>query len=439
MSSAAILFIRDGSWRLGALFGRDLRVENLDFPACGDPGALAEAARAKLSELCRLRNPLVLAAPSSWCLAAPLNAVDMPRRHRRQAMKYLLEEHLPVAAEDLLPAFIGEPPNVLGIGVLRDRIEPLYAALIASDLPITAVVPASLLALQEAQRRSDLPIDAWVDAHDGRTEILLLREGQPAAWHVVAAQSKAIQLIISHDEKQLRREPTVAATDEASAVLRLHGAGPCGSASELLVRAAQRSAGAWANLRPALAGQDTALGRIRMPLAAAAASLATLLVVFAAANLLTTVRSRSIEREALAQQRTFFESVAPDQSAPINVRSRLESMARELSATRRGTGVVPHRAEAFTGLHAILSRLPADVRLRVAEIRLDGHRLYVEGQTRSHADAEALAVAIRTGKSGPALAVDPPRSDALRDRGVTFSLQGHVVAAPATDGPRGAP
>jgi hypothetical protein len=55
----------------------------------------------------------------------------------------------------------------------------------------------------------------------------------------------------------------------------------------------------------------------------------------------------------------------------------------------------------------------------VLELRLDGGRLYLDGQVRHHTDADRIAAGLRQ-RGG--LTVDPPRTQNLRDAGVGFTL-----------------
>jgi hypothetical protein len=76
-----------------------------------------------------------------------------------------------------------------------------------------------------------------------------------------------------------------------------------------------------------------------------------------------------------------------------------------------------------------MTHLPAGVRFRVTEIRLDDNTFTLEGETRSHSDAEAIAAALRR-RSG--FSVASPRTEQRPGRGVGFTLTGGVAApAPA--------
>jgi hypothetical protein len=70
--------------------------------------------------------------------------------------------------------------------------------------------------------------------------------------------------------------------------------------------------------------------------------------------------------------------------------------------------------------------LPADVRFRVYEVRMDDGSFTLEGEARSHGDAELLAASL--GKR-PGFVVEPPRTEQHLGRGVAFTLNGTLDGA----------
>jgi hypothetical protein len=67
------------------------------------------------------------------------------------------------------------------------------------------------------------------------------------------------------------------------------------------------------------------------------------------------------------------------------------------------------------------------MRLRIVELRVSPAEIYIEGQVRSHGDAEAL----RAGLAAAGIALDLPQTERLAAGGVSFTL----VGLPATEGP----
>ena len=67
-------------------------------------------------------------------------------------MLYRLEEHLPVAAEEVVADFVPpadrEAPSQLGVAIERRLLDPIVAAVEAAGLRVGAICPAALLVLQ---------------------------------------------------------------------------------------------------------------------------------------------------------------------------------------------------------------------------------------------------------------------------------------------------
>ncbi len=67
----------------------------------------------------------------------------------------------------------------------------------------------------------------------------------------------------------------------------------------------------------------------------------------------------------------------------------------------------------------LLTALPMETRFRVVEVQIEPDRLGLEGQARSHGEAEGIAASLRT---LPDWQVNPPSTHSLRERGVAFSV-----------------
>jgi hypothetical protein len=102
------------------------------------------------------------------------------------------------------------------------------------------------------------------------------------------------------------------------------------------------------------------------------------------------------------------------------VKSRLKSELTRLSGLSGANSELPERASALESLRLITSSLPANVRLRILEMRLDPSGVYVEGQVQNHSDAELIVKALK--KAG--LDMTSPRTEQLAGGGVSFTLLG---------------
>lgn len=192
---------------------------------------------------------------------------------------------------------------------------------------------------------------------------------------------------------------------------------------EGVVRAAELVLGGslrlWIDLRrDALAASDR-YRAVRLPLAAAYAAAVCLTVIACIALLWRAHRYSQMTAAYENRQASLFQVLFPNQGNPGLVRPRLESEEQRLLGLGGEASDLPPQPSAILLLHQALSRLPADLRYRILSLRLTDNRLYVEGQARTHGDAERIAAALRTNGG---FRVEPPRTELLPPGGVAFTL-----------------
>src|SRR5688500_10313053 len=92
-----------GTWHVA--FVSDKSAPPIDTGVTID--AAPEAVAEKIFELCASKaSRLTLAVPTAWCLCASVSTDELPRTDRHEALRYRLEEKLPVPAEDVVADFI---------------------------------------------------------------------------------------------------------------------------------------------------------------------------------------------------------------------------------------------------------------------------------------------------------------------------------------------
>jgi hypothetical protein len=100
----------------------------------------------------------------------------------------------------------------------------------------------------------------------------------------------------------------------------------------------------------------------------------------------------------------------------------MESELRALrGVSQDGAPVTAASPPALVVLHDLLAALPADVRFQVSDVHIVGGQLSIEGQTRSHADADAIAERLR---AEGRLVLSDPRSEQLAEQRVSFVING---------------
>lgn len=436
--TAFTLFVSDQTWRIG-LAADEPAVLDVPPSEASDPASQAKAAAALLREKGYSGEGLIVAVPSAWSLCASIPTDGLPRRNRREAMLFRLEEKLPAAAEDMVADFVVHPNHALGVCLLLEKIELLVTELETAGIAVEAICPASLLALQEflSTGRNQEPC-AFLWGHEGQVELFFLSQGRPVAWFLVADDLEALKVPIALRllkttgplralavglGESLARELADMADIELTLGPSLSLPVAATSAAKALGHGHRQ---AWVNLRrDRLAVKDPAR-QIRRPLQVAFLAAAVFLASLAAA---TFYRAQSYRRMALkadARAMDIFRETIPNQPAPMDIRPRMESEARKVQAVSGQGSQIPRQPSALLVLREALRRLPDDVRFRLLDIRVQGEGLTLEGATRSHALADRLAGSLRT-QNG--FTVEPPRTKARADGGVDFTLRASVPAA----------
>ncbi len=430
-----VVFAGDDGWRVAAVEGDAVCAEDVRVADGADTAARAREVAARLGELGWDGGPVVLAIGSAWCLCAVISTEGIERTGRRKAMGYRLEEYLPVSSEDAVADYV--PAGVeraLGVCAELDPLRGIVDALEAAGVPVQHICPSALLAAEHAAGRVD-EADAVVVGGRGGWDVVELSKGKPTGWRWLADDGEAVRRHLPTERGRGRR-PVVAGVgwdgeppDGELAWRTVEGTDADGAAAR---RAAGILAGAgspWIDLRTGPLGGRTPHQACRRPVAALAAAVAMLL-----ACVFGVTQWRARQYGALAarherQQRVVFREALPDQRVPRNPPRRLASERRKLAglggqaagADRAGTAFA---TSALTHLRNVLASLPAGLRFRILDLSIQPDLLRVDGQARNHVEAERVSVALR--KRG-GYAVKPPKTQALRGKGVSFLFTAEPV------------
>jgi type II secretory pathway component PulL len=397
-----------------------------------------------LQELSYQGQEVCLGLPSELVFSAQVETADLPRKNRATALLYRLEEQLPLEAERLTADFF--PPaggRTLGVAVETRRLEPLLERLAEAGVEVANLCPTALLAAWQVlhQRQTEPPGHYLLLAGPDGWDLCRLADCQPAAWYATAREPDELVRSLNAD---LLAAPVEAARpvvevlgelDDATARQIEQDAGvTLTRSSEPSVSAAAAKAAAlalaghgagWIDLRRDHLAMKNVWVRLQ-PLVRAAAilGLALLLTI----TVLCYWRGRRYEAEARqfdALQLAAYQSVYPTGQVPPNMASRLRSEYARLSATSGEGYDVPRRQSALDNLRAIAANLPGDVRYRLTTVELSPASLLIEGQVRSHGEAERIAQALKRAD----LEIEPPATEQDSHGGVSFTITGKPAAA----------
>ncbi len=392
---------------------------------------------ASLAELGYDGQDICLGLPSHMVLSAQIDCENLPRKQRRTAMFYRLEEQLPLDAEALTADFL--PPvggRALGLAVETARVRTLIGQLAQAGIQIAAVCPTSFLTLWGCDHNGSEPVDYTVITNGSTFEVFRQSERRPAAWYIVpGTRAELIRCI----EVDLLQNPVE--SNEVSGRLigkfdrnitePLEKELPISFAQwtdEQPVEPAARTAASvlvgetagWVNFRRDELAMPNPWGRVAGLINAAVILGLVLLSALAGTFYLRGRHYADVVSRCEQKQEAEYRKLYPNQPVPGNVIGRLASELKRLAAVS-GSGIeIPERASALEALRGVVTNLPASVRLRIVQMQIGPGGIIIEGQTRNHADAEVPSRSLKRG----GLAIDSPRTERLGVGGVSFTLVG---------------
>lgn len=437
-----LLLLTDTGWTIACVRGQSIDAQSFDAADPLSPEALDELTR-RIEALGARGRPAVLGLPSSRVYADTVATDGLPKRGRHAGLLYRLEENLPLDAERLTAGFVPTTADAaFGVAVDTERTRTVIDALDARAIEIAHLRPTALLVLAEVLHRrykAGAP-HAAVIALDDAIEIVRLEGDAPAGWSTASAfdPEEVVRAVEADLLIHPREESPVAilaigdvpapVAQALSGIDRVEIEPDDTPAIEHAARAADRllcgRETGWVELRrDGLAPAD--LRRRLRPWLRAAAVLALALAASAAGGLYWRSRQLAIAAEAVErEQEAVYRTLYTTGPLPVDIASRLRSEVRRLAGVR-GMGVeVPQRVCALEALRRMTSELPPGLRLRITGVQIHAGTIYIEGQARSHSDAETVAQALK--RAG--LDLERPRTERLATDGVAFTLSGRISA-----------
>ncbi len=387
---------------------------------------------------------ICLGLPSSQVQSAQVLCDGLPRKGRQAALLYRLEEHLPLDAESLTADFL--PPEggrTLGVAVETQGLRRLLDRLTEVGVEVEAVCPTALLALWQLVEGPEERADFVLLDFPDRIDVFRMDGPRPIAWYVAPAEaaevSRTIQAcLLAHPAEPESEIDLVAGplppdflslvSDGTGVACRRVEEESCVSPAAQAAKALLAGDGAgWVNLRRDALAMPDRLGRLRRPIQTAVVLALLLLGTLIGGSWWRASRYQAEADRIIGSQRAIFGRLYPNTAVPTGVRRWLASEASQLTGLS-GTGdAVPGRTAALDTLRQVAEGLPADVRFRMVLLRIEPTDILLEGQARSHADAETIARGIA--KKG--YAMEPPRTESLAKGGVSFTLIGKPAAPDA--------
>lgn len=442
-----ILFVQNTRWVVGLSEGDQAALHEvaIDGQAPFSAEAAVTAVRKVIDAQGAVPGPLVLALPSSECLAATVSLDGLMRKQRYEGMLYRLEEQLPVDAEQLTADFVAYGGAAMGVATRHARLGPIVDALEESGIDVAHICPTALLIheslRQTAPTQTTETLRCDILATDRTTiDLIFVRGEELLAWRSVTAVASLVRTELEQTSLHLGASPE---TLETHFALRLDewitsgsdATKPPGEAVDaaFLPVVLEASTNLGEGIRPVVDLRRGALaGRsiwTRVTAAAYAAALALGLFLLMIGAVATHWGNSAAQQSRIAdrEQASLFREVFPNQAIPAAPVSRFRSEAAKAKGTT-GTGDhVPQPGVALKDLFDVLEGLPAsgEMRFRLLETRIESDRIYLSGQARSHADTDRVVGGLRKTVD---FSLDPPRTQNLTGasgQGVSFTLGGY--------------
>ena len=427
-----LLIQGDACWHVARRTPDGPAIQRIDLPDEADPQAAAAQIHETLSSLGYHGDDVLLGIPSTACLVGHLTLENPADRRHRQTLLYQLEQVLPLAAEDIVADFMHHDGDTLAVVAQIAHLEPWLAALENQGVRIRSISPTALLAAQHLAPtvESDSAQLCVLWGHANQVEWFVLASGQLRAWQLVPSQPSAVVQRLNLRSLEQVESPRVMAIDLPPEVLAAVASLPDvqlldGPATPLL-EAATLAAGdilsgkqpLWFELRRDRLAPRDRYRPIRGPLRFAMISAAALLLLASAGLQIRAARYESLLNQHEGRQADLFREALPGQPIPVGIQSRLESESAKLAGLKGDATDLAGQRSALAMLYDVLAACPEQTRVRILEMRLQRTRVDLEGELRSHADADVLATALRQ----RGFQVEPPRTQQLPGQGVAVRL-----------------
>jgi hypothetical protein len=381
------------------------------------------------------QEPIILALPSCDCLSACISTESLDRVGRRRAMAFRLEEQLPISAEEFVADYVPlGRDRVLGVCTPLADLTAILEQLQRIGVQVHHVLPFSFLACMHVAAE-----DAGVDGilllsgtdSEGpvQYDLVELRDGAPSRWLWLAEDEDALreelQAWARTGESPKRLAVIGEAESSSSTGSNVTGVEPVPvqlSADATAVQSAEEilkdSCSPWIDLRRDSLAPPDRLDVYRKPLGALVAALIVLMVCISVIMQWRGRRYQALAEASRREQAAIYKTTMNTTRVPAGVLHRLRSERRHLAGVggKSLDGIDMQAAlptSALLHLQRILAGLPTDRRFRILDLSIQPDLIRIDGQARSHVEAEKLVVSLREGGE---YEVAPPKTQALKDR-----------------------
>ncbi len=457
MNDQYIIFIGDDGWRVGGMHDDEVHVNRVPVERDAPLESHARAAREQLASMGYDDQPVALALSSSRCLCATFSTGELQRKGRRRAMGFMLEENLPVSIEEVVADYLDtDRDEALGVCSEVDKLREIVEALEKASIPVRHICPTALLSAAYAARMHPdvggvLLCSVCDEGENAQSQYdwVRLDKQKPTCWRWLADDAEAMrEQMASYKNADESPAPVAligfdhphgefARACDGLECRRLEDVNYYQAAVYYGANLLEESQSPWIDLRRGPLAPSNQYQVYRRPIGALVASVVVLLVSVCGVMQWRGRQYANLRKQYLAQQVTVFKEALRDQRVPpADIKRRMLSERRKL-ARLSGEDMENAGKEALKSTSAlvhlkdVLENLPANLRYRILEMNIKPDLIRLEGQARSHADADDIAAALR---EAGIYQVEPPETRALGERGVSFGFIARPLPAETSGG-----
>jgi hypothetical protein len=368
-----------------------------------DPAELAKSAIAFCQEhsLDPSRAILTVATDSVFVTKIPLEV--LAKLKTKDSLRYHLESCLPFDAESLVAELLITSPRSplpdapLALALDANRFEPLLEPLELQGIQVQAIVPWTILVLQQALRDQILrnpSVTVWPEGSQNALSsesdrvglVRLNRAGQLTEWQLMERSESSLSTVfglweiepsqaIWMDDEDVPELASAASSTMLGKRIRFQPkALACKAAATILDRRAKP----WIDLRLDRLSSSQPFRRVAASLRSLVyAALVCLALIGCLLGWLSFQYKKDLDRFE-QQQRDVFASTFPNQSIPAGLMTRLRSELAKSKAVRSTDQSVDASKRALPILHLAMSGIPKELPLELNEVRIENGRVVLE-------------------------------------------------------------
>lgn len=410
------------------------------------PESLAEQASTLIDSK---GGKVFLAIRSDQAMAANLPIASGKLRGDREALTFLLEEQLPVGAEQIVADFVTSENHALGIAVETQAYRPLILALEQAGLQVQAIAPAATILAQEiCKSTSDEDDFVLLDGTDG-WELFQLQGGAPTHWwfqssSMAEAPFQTELLTASALAGRPLRLRTFADADIEIPGLEVVKADTAASRQTTfearihdgLRHVADGSEKLWFDLHRGQLAIGDPLRELRGPMRMLAIAILCLMFAAGAAAYLRANRLEAQMQQLQQSQRALFAEALPSQKvAHGGILSRLKSHVKSMRGARDRTQDIELAPSAVLVMQRLLNALQEADEFEVRETAIENGQIDVDLAVPTFSDVNGIIESLQS----HGFRMSPPSSSQEGDL-VLSRLLGNVpddlLGDPATAAPQ---